>query len=122
MDVLSLGRGSGPSSQLTEQPTPTCVSLGKGSVIYDSSFDLFKEIGHLCRLCKAIAGNSALVKPGGAQCLPSGARESHLSEGGHAGEAVLLAGWTATRTPVPGMSPADTRVCLSLHPPGARGV
>uniref|UniRef100_A0A452RY00 Protein dispatched homolog 3 n=1 Tax=Ursus americanus TaxID=9643 RepID=A0A452RY00_URSAM len=43
-----------------------------GSVIYDSSFDLFKEIGHLCRLCKAIAGNSALVKPGGAQCLPSG--------------------------------------------------
>ncbi|GAB1289239.1 Protein dispatched homolog 3 [Apodemus speciosus] len=42
-----------------------------GSVIYDSSFDLFKEIGHLCRLCKAIAGNSELVKPGGAQCLPS---------------------------------------------------
>lgn len=50
-----------------------CVSLGKGSVIYDSTFDLFKEIGHLCRLCKAIAGNSELVKPGGAQCLPSGA-------------------------------------------------
>lgn len=49
-----------------------CVSLGKGSVIYDSSFDLFKDIGHLCRLCKAIAGNSELVKPGGAQCLPSG--------------------------------------------------
>uniref|UniRef100_A0A8C4PS68 Dispatched RND transporter family member 3 n=1 Tax=Equus asinus TaxID=9793 RepID=A0A8C4PS68_EQUAS len=43
-----------------------------GSVIYDSSFDLFKEVGHLCRLCKAIAGNSELVKPGGAQCLPSG--------------------------------------------------
>ncbi|XP_058160400.1 protein dispatched homolog 3 isoform X2 [Dasypus novemcinctus] len=43
-----------------------------GSVIYDSSFDLFKEIGHLCRLCKAIAGNTDLVKPGGAQCLPSG--------------------------------------------------
>ncbi|KAM4872447.1 protein dispatched homolog 3 isoform 2-T2 [Thomomys bottae] len=43
-----------------------------GSVIYDSSFDLFKEIGHLCRLCKAIAGNLELVKPGGAQCLPSG--------------------------------------------------
>ncbi|XP_020037246.2 protein dispatched homolog 3 isoform X2 [Castor canadensis] len=43
-----------------------------GSVIYDTSFDLFKEIGHLCRLCKAIAGNSELVKPGGAQCLPSG--------------------------------------------------
>ncbi|XP_001371732.2 protein dispatched homolog 3 [Monodelphis domestica] len=43
-----------------------------GSVIYDDSFDLFKEIGHLCRLCKAIADNSELVKPGGAQCLPSG--------------------------------------------------
>nr|KAF6377744.1 dispatched RND transporter family member 3 [Myotis myotis] len=43
-----------------------------GSVIYDSGFDLFKEIGHLCRLCKAIAGNVELVKPGGAQCLPSG--------------------------------------------------
>ncbi|KAK1340500.1 hypothetical protein QTO34_019070 [Cnephaeus nilssonii] len=43
-----------------------------GSVIYDSGFDLFKEIGHLCRLCKAIAGNLELVKPGGAQCLPSG--------------------------------------------------
>ncbi|XP_006885817.1 PREDICTED: patched domain-containing protein 2 [Elephantulus edwardii] len=43
-----------------------------GSVIYDSSFDLFKEIGHLCRLCKAIGRNTELVKPGGAQCLPSG--------------------------------------------------
>ncbi|XP_030819657.1 protein dispatched homolog 3 [Camarhynchus parvulus] len=43
-----------------------------GSVIYDDSFDLFKEIGNLCRLCKAIASNSELVKPGGAQCLPSG--------------------------------------------------
>ncbi|XP_072684505.1 protein dispatched homolog 3 isoform X3 [Canis lupus baileyi] len=43
-----------------------------GSVIYDSGFDLFKELGHLCRLCKAIAENSELVKPGGAQCLPSG--------------------------------------------------
>uniref|UniRef100_A0A8C2YN98 Protein dispatched homolog 3 n=1 Tax=Chinchilla lanigera TaxID=34839 RepID=A0A8C2YN98_CHILA len=47
-----------------------------GSVVYDSSFDLFKEIGHLCRLCKAIAGNSELVKPGGAQCLPSGVGQS----------------------------------------------
>ncbi|PKU32896.1 patched domain-containing protein 2 [Limosa lapponica baueri] len=43
-----------------------------GSVIYDDSFDLFKEIGNLCRLCKAIASNTELVKPGGAQCLPSG--------------------------------------------------
>lgn len=66
------GKGSlGLSPRLTERPG-RCVSLGKGSVIYDSSFDLFKEIGHLCRLCKAIAGNSELVKPGGAQCLPSG--------------------------------------------------
>lgn len=61
----------GLSPQLTEC-LGLCVSLGKGSVIYDSSFDLFKEIGHLCRLCKAIAGNLELVKPGGAQCLPSG--------------------------------------------------
>nr|XP_056721201.1 protein dispatched homolog 3 [Euleptes europaea] len=43
-----------------------------GSVIYDERFDLFKEIGNLCRICKAIAGNAELVKPGGAQCLPSG--------------------------------------------------
>ncbi|XP_048099719.1 protein dispatched homolog 3 isoform X1 [Alosa alosa] len=43
-----------------------------GSVIYDPSFDLFKEIGHLCQLCKAISANSKLVKPGGAQCLPAG--------------------------------------------------
>ncbi|XP_062399828.1 protein dispatched homolog 3 [Sardina pilchardus] len=43
-----------------------------GSVIYDPSFDLFKEIGHLCQLCKAISANTKLVKPGGAQCLPAG--------------------------------------------------
>ncbi|XP_077167820.1 protein dispatched homolog 3 isoform X2 [Paroedura picta] len=43
-----------------------------GSVIYDEGFDLFKEIGGLCRMCKAIAGNAELVKRGGAQCLPSG--------------------------------------------------
>ncbi|XP_042333906.1 protein dispatched homolog 3 [Sceloporus undulatus] len=43
-----------------------------GSVIYDDGFDLFKEIGSLCRICKAIASNAELVKPGGAQCLPSG--------------------------------------------------
>lgn len=67
-----LGQDPGLSSRLTEWSTLACVSLGKGSVVYDSSFDLFKEIGHLCRLCKAIAGNSELVKPGGAQCLPSG--------------------------------------------------
>uniref|UniRef100_A0A8B9HG94 Dispatched RND transporter family member 3 n=1 Tax=Astyanax mexicanus TaxID=7994 RepID=A0A8B9HG94_ASTMX len=43
-----------------------------GSVIYDPDFDLFNEIGHLCQLCKAISANTQLVKPGGAQCLPSG--------------------------------------------------
>ncbi|XP_068098467.1 protein dispatched homolog 3 isoform X2 [Hyperolius riggenbachi] len=43
-----------------------------GRVIYDDKFDLFKEIGNLCRLCKVIASNKDLVKPGGAQCLPSG--------------------------------------------------
>lgn len=72
--------------------------MGKGSVIYDSSFDLFKEIGHLCRLCKAIAGNSELVKPGGAQCLPSGARGASAWEGGRMG----------ARGPRVG-SPEDTR-------------
>lgn len=58
--------------------------MGKGSVIYDGSFDLFKEIGHLCRLCKAIAGNAELVKPGGAQCLPSGTRAGARSRDCHA--------------------------------------
>ncbi|KAI7797536.1 protein dispatched homolog 3 isoform X1 [Triplophysa rosa] len=43
-----------------------------GNVIYDPDFDLFNEIGHLCQLCKAISTNTKLVKPGGAQCLPSG--------------------------------------------------
>ncbi|XP_051509126.1 protein dispatched homolog 3-like [Myxocyprinus asiaticus] len=43
-----------------------------GSVIFDPDFDLFNEIGHLCQLCKAISANTKLVKPGGAQCLPSG--------------------------------------------------
>ncbi|XP_056102837.1 protein dispatched homolog 3 [Rhinichthys klamathensis goyatoka] len=43
-----------------------------GSVVYDPDFDVFNEIGHLCKLCKAISANAKLVKPGGAQCLPSG--------------------------------------------------
>ncbi|XP_072887773.1 protein dispatched homolog 3 isoform X1 [Hemitrygon akajei] len=43
-----------------------------GSVIYDETFDLFQEIGNLCKICKAIGSNPELVKPGGAQCLPSG--------------------------------------------------
>ncbi|XP_066493773.1 protein dispatched homolog 3 [Tiliqua scincoides] len=49
-----------------------------GSVIYDDGFDLFKEIGNLCQICKAIATNAELVKPGGAQCLPSGYSTSVL--------------------------------------------
>ncbi|XP_073767336.1 protein dispatched homolog 3 isoform X1 [Danio rerio] len=43
-----------------------------GNVIYDQDFDVFNEIGHLCKLCKVISANTNLVKPGGAQCLPSG--------------------------------------------------
>ncbi|RXM94488.1 Patched domain-containing protein 2 [Acipenser ruthenus] len=42
-----------------------------GNVIYDENFDLFKEIGSLCKLCKVIGNNAVLVKPGGAQCLPT---------------------------------------------------
>lgn len=113
-ETLATGRGPGPSSRLTEQPAPACVSLGKGSVIYDSSFDLFKEIGHLCRLCKAIAGNSELVKPGGAQCLPSGVQgEDGLGR---------LHGRTAPSTRVPGVCLADMRQCPNLHPRWVRGV
>ncbi|XP_062855404.1 protein dispatched homolog 3 [Trichomycterus rosablanca] len=48
------------------------VIVDMGSVVYDPDFDLLSEIGHLCQLCKAISANTHLVKPGGAQCLPSG--------------------------------------------------
>ncbi len=44
-------------------------------MIYDPDFDVFNEIGHLCKLCKTISANTKLVKPGGAQCLPSGEGE-----------------------------------------------
>lgn len=44
----------------------------KGSIILDPDFDIFQEMGHLCKMCKAISANRQLVKPGGAQCLPSG--------------------------------------------------
>lgn len=44
----------------------------KGSVILDPDFDVLQEMGHLCKICKAISANKQLVKPGGAQCLPSG--------------------------------------------------
>lgn len=44
----------------------------KGSIILDPDFDIVQEMGHLCKMCKAISANRQLVKPGGAQCLPSG--------------------------------------------------
>lgn len=44
----------------------------KGSIILDPDFDIIQEMGHLCKMCKAISANRQLVKPGGAQCLPSG--------------------------------------------------
>lgn len=104
------------SSRLTERPTLACVSLGKGSVVYDSSFDLFKEIGHLCRLCKAIAGNSELVKPGGAQCLPSGVCGSQFLRGRRDGGGTGVQGWTAPRTLTPGVwVSTDTRLLECPH-------
>lgn len=59
------------------QITCSCVWRGvyfssKGSIILDPDFDIFQEMGHLCQMCKAIGANRQLVKPGGAQCLPSG--------------------------------------------------
>lgn len=63
----------------------------QGSVVYDPDFDLFKEIGHLCQLCKDISANVRLVKPGGAQCLPSGTHPSpRAAVGGLAAGRVLL--------------------------------
>nr|XP_046243091.1 protein dispatched homolog 3 isoform X2 [Scatophagus argus] len=49
-----------------------------GSIILDPDFDIFQEMGHLCKICKAISANSQLVKPGGAQCLPSGNKLSSI--------------------------------------------
>ncbi|XP_032433997.1 protein dispatched homolog 3 isoform X1 [Xiphophorus hellerii] len=49
-----------------------------GSVILDPDFDIFKEMGHLCTICKAVGANRKLVKPGGAQCLPSGNKLSSV--------------------------------------------
>uniref|UniRef100_A0A3B3WWA4 SSD domain-containing protein n=1 Tax=Poecilia mexicana TaxID=48701 RepID=A0A3B3WWA4_9TELE len=49
-----------------------------GSVILDPDFDIFKEMGHLCKICKAVGANRKLVKPGGAQCLPSNKLSSVL--------------------------------------------
>ncbi|XP_011477626.1 protein dispatched homolog 3 [Oryzias latipes] len=49
-----------------------------GSIILDPDFDIFKEMGHLCKICKAVGANRQLVKPGGAQCLPSGNKLSSV--------------------------------------------
>lgn len=49
-----------------------------GSIILDPDFDIFQEIGHLCKICKAVSANRQLVKPGGAQCLPSGNKLSSI--------------------------------------------
>ncbi|XP_047236179.1 protein dispatched homolog 3 isoform X1 [Girardinichthys multiradiatus] len=49
-----------------------------GSVVLDPEFDIFKEMGHLCKICKAVGANRKLVKPGGAQCLPSGNKLSSV--------------------------------------------
>lgn len=60
---------------------PYCVATlffcsPKGSIILDPDFDIFQEMGHLCKICKAVSANTQLVKPGGAQCLPSGKTHS----------------------------------------------
>ncbi|XP_029019831.1 protein dispatched homolog 3 [Betta splendens] len=49
-----------------------------GSIILDPDFDIFQEMGHLCKICKAVSANRKLVKPGGAQCLPSGNKLSSV--------------------------------------------
>uniref|UniRef100_A0A3B5A024 Dispatched RND transporter family member 3 n=1 Tax=Stegastes partitus TaxID=144197 RepID=A0A3B5A024_9TELE len=49
-----------------------------GSIILDPDFDIFQEMGHLCKICKAVSANTQLVKPGGAQCLPSNKLSSIL--------------------------------------------
>ncbi|KAM4616834.1 protein dispatched homolog 3 [Polymixia lowei] len=60
------------------QRTDNHVIGDMGSVILDPDFDIFKEMGHLCKICKAISANKQLVKPGGAQCLPSGNKLSSI--------------------------------------------
>uniref|UniRef100_A0A8C7GID8 Dispatched RND transporter family member 3 n=1 Tax=Oncorhynchus kisutch TaxID=8019 RepID=A0A8C7GID8_ONCKI len=60
------------------QRTDNHVIGDMGSVILDPNFDIFQEIGHLCQICKVISANKQLVKPGGAQCLPSGNKLSSI--------------------------------------------
>ncbi|XP_041856524.1 protein dispatched homolog 3 [Melanotaenia boesemani] len=54
------------------EPRDNHVIGDMGSIILDPDFDIFQEMGHLCKICKAVGANKQLVKPGGAQCLPSG--------------------------------------------------
>ncbi|XP_069555919.1 protein dispatched homolog 3 isoform X2 [Brachyistius frenatus] len=49
-----------------------------GSIILDPDFDIFQEMEYLCKICKAVSANRQLVKPGGAQCLPSGNKLSSI--------------------------------------------
>uniref|UniRef100_A0A674F741 Dispatched RND transporter family member 3 n=1 Tax=Salmo trutta TaxID=8032 RepID=A0A674F741_SALTR len=60
------------------QRTDNHVIGDMGSVILDPNFDIFQEIGHLCQICKVISANKQLVKPGRAQCLPSGNKLSSI--------------------------------------------
>ncbi|KAJ3603849.1 hypothetical protein NHX12_028590 [Muraenolepis orangiensis] len=60
------------------QRTDNHVIGDMGSVILDPDFDIFQEMGDLCKICKAISANKQLVKPGGAQCLPSGNKLSSI--------------------------------------------
>ncbi|KAI8489751.1 GRB10 interacting GYF protein 1 [Branchiostoma belcheri] len=48
------------------------VLQDQGKVIYDENFEVLsgQTIDELCKMCKAIANNRRLVKPGGAQCFP----------------------------------------------------
>uniref|UniRef100_A0A8C5A688 Dispatched RND transporter family member 3 n=1 Tax=Gadus morhua TaxID=8049 RepID=A0A8C5A688_GADMO len=60
------------------QRTDNHVIGDTGRVILDPDFDIFQEMEHLCKICKAISANKQLVKPGGAQCLPSGNKLSSI--------------------------------------------
>ncbi|XP_033828260.1 protein dispatched homolog 3 [Periophthalmus magnuspinnatus] len=60
------------------EPRDNHVIGDLGSIILDPEFDIFQEMGHLCKICKAISANKQLVKPGGAQCLPSGNKLSSI--------------------------------------------
>ncbi|XP_061422356.1 protein dispatched homolog 3 [Lethenteron reissneri] len=68
--VLSLNRSATAEGHGGRDDNHVIPSTGE--VLFDPEFDVVRELAHLCRLCKAFAANGQLVKPGGAQCLPSG--------------------------------------------------